>query len=48
MVTAAARMDIQENELEDFIRLNTQMATAFDAENPDELVELFGKVQKKL
>lgn len=46
MVTAAARMDIQENELEDFIRLNTQMATAFDAENPDELVELFGKVQK--
>ncbi|KAE9526068.1 phage tail tape measure protein [Testudinibacter aquarius] len=46
MVTAAARMDIPVDQLEDFVRLNTQMATAFDAENPDELVELFGKVQK--
>lgn len=28
------------------MRLNTQMATAFDAANPDELVDQFGKVTK--
>ncbi|MCK3655808.1 phage tail tape measure protein [Pasteurellaceae bacterium Macca] len=46
MVTEAARMDIPKEEIEDFIRLNTQMATAFDATNPAELVEQFGKVSK--
>lgn len=46
MVEAAARMDVPKEQLEDFIRLNTQMATAFDAANPDELVEQFGKVTK--
>lgn len=46
MVESAARMDIPKDQLEDFVRLNTQMATAFDAQNPDELVEEFGKVSK--
>lgn len=46
MITAAARMDTPKEELEDFVRLSTQMATAFDATNPDELVEQFGKVSK--
>lgn len=46
MVTASARMDIVKEEIEEFILLNTQMATAFDATNPDELVEKFGKVSK--
>ena len=46
MVEAAARMDIPKEELQDFVRLNTQMATAFDAANPDELTENFGKVSK--
>lgn len=46
MITAAARMDTPKEQLEDFVRLNTQMATAFDALNPDELVEQFGKVSK--
>lgn len=46
MVESAARMDIPKEQLEDFVRLNTQMATAFDAQNPDELVEQFGKVSK--
>ncbi|MGF7432099.1 phage tail tape measure protein [Pasteurella bettyae] len=46
MLTAAARMDTPKEELENFVRLNTQMATAFDAANPDELVEQFGKVSK--
>ncbi|MDG6470734.1 phage tail tape measure protein [Glaesserella parasuis] len=46
MITAAARMETPKELLEDFVRLNTQMATAFDATNPDELVEQFGKVAK--
>ncbi|MGX2975356.1 phage tail tape measure protein [Ursidibacter arcticus] len=46
MITAAARMDTPTDQLEEFVRLNTQMATAFDALNPDELVEQFGKVSK--
>ena len=46
MIESAARMDTPKEQLEDFIRLNTQMATAFDATNPDELVEQFGKVTK--
>ena len=46
MITAAARMDVPKEQLADFVRLNTQMAIAFDAENPDALVEAFGKVQK--
>lgn len=46
MIEAAARMNVPKEELEDFVRLNTQMATAFDAINPDELVEKFGKVTK--
>ena len=48
MIESAARMNIAKDELEDFVRLNTQMAIAFDAKNPDELVESFGKVSKKL
>ena len=39
-------MDVPKEQLEEFVRLNTQMATAFDAANPDELVEQFGKVTK--
>ncbi|HGO5823417.1 TPA: phage tail tape measure protein [Mannheimia haemolytica] len=46
MIESAARMDVPKEQLEDFVRLNTQMATAFDAQNPDELVEQFGKVTK--
>nr|DAT50138.1 MAG TPA: minor tail protein [Caudoviricetes sp.] len=46
MIESAARMNIAKDELEDFVRLNTQMAIAFDAKNPDELVESFGKVSK--
>lgn len=46
MIESAARMNIAKDELEDFVRLNTQMAIAFDAQNPDELVESFGKVSK--
>ena len=46
MITEAARMDIPVDKLEDFVRMNTQMATAFDADNPGEFVELFGKVSK--
>lgn len=46
MIESAARMDIAKEELEDFVRLNTQMAIAFDAQNPDELVDQFGKVSK--
>ena len=46
MIESAARMDVPKEQLEDFVRLNTQMATAFDAANPDELVEQFGKVTK--
>lgn len=46
MIESAARMDVPKEQLEEFVRLNTQMATAFDAANPDELVEQFGKVTK--
>ena len=46
MIESAARMDIPKEELEEFVRLNTQMATAFDATNPDEMVEAFGQVSK--
>ncbi|MBF0751560.1 MULTISPECIES: phage tail tape measure protein [unclassified Pasteurella] len=46
MVESAARMDIPKEELADFVRLNTEMATAFDAANPSELVDQFGKVSK--
>lgn len=46
MIESAARMDIAKEELEDFVRLNTQMTIAFDAQNPDELVDQFGKVSK--
>ena len=46
MIESAARMDVPNEQLEDFVRLNTQMATAFDAANPDELTENFGKVSK--
>lgn len=46
MIESAARMNVPKEQLEDFVRLNTQMATAFDAQNPDELVEQFGKVTK--
>ena len=44
MIESAARMNIPKEQLEEFVRLNTQMATAFDAANPDELVEQYGKV----
>lgn len=44
MIESAARMNVAKDELEDFVRLNTQMAVAFDAANPDELVEQYGKV----
>ena len=46
MIESAARMNVAKEELEDFVRLNTQMAIAFDAANPDELVEQYGKVSK--
>lgn len=46
MIESAARMDVPKEQLAEFVRLNTQMATAFDAENPDELVEQYGKVTK--
>lgn len=46
MIESAARMDIPKEQLAEFVRLNTQMATAFDAANPDELTENFGKVSK--
>ncbi|OOF59357.1 phage tail tape measure protein [Rodentibacter myodis] len=46
MIESAARMDIPKEQLEEFVRINTQMATAFDATNPDEMVEAFGKVSK--
>lgn len=46
MITAAARMDIPKDQLEEYVRLNTQMATAFDAQNPAELAEQYGKVTK--
>ena len=46
MIESAARMDVPNEQLEDFVRLNTKMATAFDAANPDELTENFGKVSK--
>ena len=46
MIESAARMDVPKEQLEDFVRLSTQMATAFDAANPDELTENFGKVSK--
>ncbi|WP_032092068.1 phage tail tape measure protein [Necropsobacter rosorum] len=46
MIESAARMDVPKDQLEEFVRLNTQMATAFDAISPDELVEQFGKVTK--
>lgn len=46
MIEAAARMDTPKEQLEDFVRLNTQMATAFDAQDPDQLVEAYGKVTK--
>ena len=46
MIESAARMDVPKEQLEEFVRLNTQMATAFDAANPDELTENFGKVSK--
>ena len=46
MIESAARMDVPKEQLEEFVRLNTQMATAFDAANPDELVEQYGKVTK--
>lgn len=44
MIESAARMNVPKEQLEEFVRLNTQMATAFDAANPDELVEQYGKV----
>ena len=46
MIESAARMDVPKEQLEEFVRLNTQMATAFDAANPDELVEQYGKITK--
>ena len=46
MIESAARMDVPKEQLAEFVRLNTQMATAFDAANPDELTENFGKVSK--
>ena len=46
MIESAARMEVPKEQLEEFVRLNTQMATAFDAANPDELVEQYGKVTK--
>ena len=46
MIESAARMDVPKEQLSEFVRLNTQMATAFDAANPDELVEQYGKVIK--
>lgn len=46
MIESAARMDVPKEQLSEFVRLNTQMATAFDAANPDELVEQYGKVTK--
>ena len=46
MIESAARMDVPKEQLAEFVRLNTQMATAFDAANPDELVEQYGKVTK--
>lgn len=46
MIESAARMDVPKEQLAEFVRLNTQMATAFDATNPDELVEQYGKVTK--
>ena len=46
MIESAARMDVPKEQLAEFVRLNTQMATAFDADNPDELVEQYGKVTK--
>lgn len=46
MIESAARMDVPKEQLEEFMRLNTQMATAFDAANPDELVEQYGKITK--
>ena len=46
MIESAARMNVPKEQLEEFVRLNTQMATAFDAANPDELVEQYGKVTK--
>lgn len=46
MIESAARMDVPKDQLAEFVRLNTQMATAFDAANPDELVEQYGKVTK--
>ena len=48
MIESAARMDVPKEQLEEFVRLNTQMATAFDAANPDELVEQYGKITKTL
>ena len=44
MIESAARMNVPKEQLEEFVRLNTQMATAFDTANPDELVEQYGKV----
>ncbi len=44
MIESAARMDVPKEQLAEFVRLNTQMAVAFDAANPDELVEQYGKV----
>lgn len=46
MIESAARMDVPKEQLAEFVRLNTQMSTAFDAANPDELVEQYGKVTK--
>lgn len=46
MITAGARMEVPKEQLAEFVALSTKMATAFDAQNPGELAELYGKVGK--
>lgn len=46
LVTAGARMEIPKAGLEDFVRTTVKLAVAFDAVNPEEMAENFGKVQK--
>lgn len=46
MITAGARMEVPKEQLAEFVALSTKMATAFDAQNPEELAELYGKVGK--
>lgn len=45
MYEANARMNISRAELAGKVRLDTQMATAFDAEDPGELSEAFGRIR---